>query len=602
MQDSRVDADRKQLLIKRIMSRFDTLRSEKALFNTVFDFIAQYVLLREGNFSAGDQITPSYGNFVPYKVFDSTATKATYNLASALIGNIFPSGGKTFQLRPPLAMPAELAQSDEVKNWYEQATIVNQQTFDDPTAGFQSVLRAYFTDQAAFGTSGIAAFDDTDYEVSRTGICFESIDAKRCWISEGRHGLVDSIYRIRIRSLHQLEEEYTFDALPSSIQEKLLEGKIDDKKRVLITMEPRKDRIHKNDGNDSMPIAATHILLDDGPTILKESGYPDQPGFIGRFWKWDTEVWGRSPATTALPEIMEINSTRQAAIVAVEKHLDPPLWVRENSVLGGGVVDTSAGAINVAKQTGRPGENPINVLVTVGELQSTYGRMTEIQNDIEEIYLTDKLISLQGDQRMTLGEAQIRNEERRQSLGIIFALQLAEVFTPLIGRVFNINWLNNRMGVVRYSREYWTLKILNGGAEPFVIPDAVVNLARTGQDVYRIVYLSPAARTLRQEELNGIMQMVQTYVEVAPVDPGVTDELNWGRTFKAIHDLTGATTDILNSTEEKQQSRTAKMQQQQALQKAELESQAALTAKHGAQAAEAAAKAQSTRIGGLIGG
>lgn len=577
----------------RILSRFEKLKNDKAPWNMMFDFVSQYVLMRTGNFSAGgDQIENAFGNFLPNVVFDSTATRAMYNLSSSLIGNLFPSGGKTFQLQPPLEMDPEAAQSEEVKNWYEQATLVSQNGFDDYEAGFQVAQTQYFNEEASFGTCGIGAFED-DSDRPHSPIYFEAIEAKRMWIAENKRGKVDTVYRVKIFTIYQMRDEYGLENLSKTLQEKLSgqTSKGDDQVRVLIAIEPRVDGVHESDGNDSYPIASIHIDLDHGNHILRESGYTDMPIFVARFWQHKGEVWGRSPAIQSMPDIMELNSTRQASIVAIEKYLDPPLYTWENSILGGGVIDTTAGAVNVAKQTGRAGQKPVEQLIVTGELDATYGRMNEISEIIDEMNYSDKLSGLGNDHRLTLGEANKLDNMRKQALTNVFIKQITELYIPLIGRVFNVFWLRNRYGVVKGSKEYIMMKLLNGGAEPFTIPDAVVRLARSGMPVYKIMFLSPAARILRQEELAGITQLVQTVVEVATVEPSVTDLVSWDRTLKDIQDLSGASTKVLNSIEEIQQIRNMRAKQQQAMQQAEMQSQGALTAKHAAQAQEAAAKA-----------
>lgn len=574
----------------RILARFEQLKNEKAPFNMMFDFVSQYVMMRTGNFSAGgDQIENCYGDFLPNLVFDSTATRATYNLASSLIGNLFPSGGKTFQFQPPLEMTMEEQQSEEVKGWYEQVTLVAQSAFDDYESGFQISQTQYFNEQGSFGTSGIGAFDDD--ERMQNPIHFEAIDAKRMWIAEGKRGNVDTVYRVKIFTIVQLEDEYGFDFLAPSVQDKLKNNKLDEKVRVLIAIEPRRDRVHGKDGNDNFPIASVHMDLDHANHVMRNSGYTDMPIFITRFWQHKGEVWGRSPATQCMADIMELNSTRQASIVAIEKFLDPPMYTWENSILGGGVIDTSAGAITVAKQTGRAGTRPIEQLITTGELHYTYERMNEVSSIIDEMFYSDKFSGLGNDHRLTLGEANKLDNMRRQALSNVFIRQITELYIPLISRVFNMLWIRNRFGLVRGSKDWLIAKMMNGGKEPYAIPDAVVRLAQSGSQVYRIMFLSPAARILRQEELNGISELIQTVVEVAPVNQPVVDQMNWDRTFKAIQDLSGASTNVLNSTEEVQQIRDMRAKVQQAMQQSEMQSQAALTAKHGAQAAEAAAKA-----------
>lgn len=589
------EQSRKEKLRERIMQRWEDLKREKNPWNLMYDYISQYVMMREGNFAASADTTDTYhdyATFTPDLVFDSTAPRANYALSASLIGSLFPASGGSFRLAPPDDMPREVAQSQDVKTWYEDTfTGGARGPFDSFEGGFHTVQEEYFNDQGAFGVSGIGAFDD--YDSNDYPICFESIDAKRTWIAENKRGFVDTIYRVKIMTVHQMEQEYGLPNLASTLQDALNNDNrsiLSEKKRVLIAIEPRSDRVHGKSGNDNYPIASVHIDLDH-TAIMRESGYTDMPAFVTRFFKHKGETYGRSPAFAAMPDIMELNCTRQAAIVAVEKYLDPPLWTWENGILGGGTIDTSAGALIVAKMSVmQKGASPLNPLITTGELQYTYERMEEIESIIKDWFYDQELGELTSDQRMSVPEVNERTNRARQRMVGVFARQFTELYTPLIQRVVNILWLRNAFGYVKGSAEHIAYR-LTFGTDPKLIPDVVVEYARSNRSFYKISFLSPAARIFSQDELNGISSLVRTVVDVGKIDPSVSDQMNWDRTFQAIHSLTGASANVLNSTEEIAQIRQSRQQQQQAAITMEAQERQALSSKHAAQAQEAQAKA-----------
>jgi len=104
----------------------------------------------------------------------------------------------------------------------------------------------------------------------------------------------------------------------------------------------------------------------------------------------------------ALPDIREANVLREAVIVATEKNLDPPLGILSDGMLGGSVLDTSAGSLNVFNASGNIGNNnPIFPLFTVGSLQDAIARLETISNSIAQHFHIDKLIDFNNDTQMT---------------------------------------------------------------------------------------------------------------------------------------------------------------------------------------------------------
>jgi len=160
---------------------------------------------------------------------------------------------------------------------------------------------------------------------------------------------------------------------------------------------------------------------------------------------------------------------------------------------------------------------PIGQIGAVGSLQPLLKLMEMLIVEIKTHFLNDKLNDLNNTTRMTLGEAQIRNELRADNTGAIFSRQLEEKFTPVIRRTIGILEEVGELGVVPGTDIY--KQLVASGREPLVIPDELLELREQGVEIYPIEYISPAARILKSEEVRGmisIWQFASTFAASAP--------------------------------------------------------------------------------------
>lgn len=573
---------------QKILDRHRKLKVEKDPWLYTWQLVGEYVMTRKQEFTG--KLSP--GQFLTGKIFDGTAESANHLLASSLIGALWTNGAKTFRIEPPDSM-ADLVKTAEVKKYYERITKEMAAAIDNPKAGFRTSLEEYMLDQGAFGISGISAFENPTNDPSELydmPVVFGAVDAKAISIDENSRGFVDTCYIEREITVRQLVQEYGLDNVSKKSREAFENERGDEKVMVLHAIEPRLDAKYGGFGNADMPVASIHIEIAE-KHILKESGYHEMPVFITRFYKAMGEKYGRSPGMGAMSDILEANALREASIIATEKMLDPPLLVEEDGIAGGGTIDTSAGAITVKHSTGRMGGNDkvVEPLVTVGEINTTFNRIKELVEIISRHFFIDRLLDLNNEQRMTLGEANIRNELRGQSLNTIYARQIAELFTPIIERVFNIMFALGMLGVVAGSDE--EAHMLELGIEPIIIPEAVVKLMAQGKNAYKVTFISPAARIMQAEELSGIQQTVEFAISVAAVVPDILDNIDFDRVIRRVNELTGGASDIMRSMDEVAKIRQQREQQQAQMMQMQAEQVAAETAKKSAQAAQAASKA-----------
>ncbi len=530
--------------IRTILDRLKNLKRRKTFWLSHFQLIGEYVLTRKQNFTERNEP----GAFLDRELFDNTASKSNAIMSSAMLGNLWPNGAKTFQI----IRPRNIAESAEIKEYFEKVTLEMTSLMDDSRSGLTISLNEYMLDQGAFGTSGIGIFENPKGPLP---IRYRAWDVKTMNIDEDNNGFVDTIYNETLKSVRKVVMEYGIDNVSTTVRDLFNAGK-EEEIRILHAIEPRLDADPFKFGNKDMPIASIHIEI-KSEKILRESGFEEMPVPVSRFSKALGEIYGRSPAMAALSDVIELNVIWEAVTVATEKNLDPPLMVLSDGDLGPAVIDTSAGAINVFNVAGRAGKfKPIEPMFTVGEMQSSIGLIEKLVQSITEHFFIDRLLDLNNDTRMTLGEAQIRNELRAASLGTTFSRQEAELFTPMITRTFNLLLKLGHLGVISGSRE--DLAIREKGLIPFIIPESIANAMLAGQEVFRIRYISPAKRAMQAEEVQGILATFNFLGTVVPIVPTILDNYKIDDIARKLSELLGMPEELIEDLESMKDLRDAR--------------------------------------------
>jgi hypothetical protein len=572
-----------------IMAKHRQLLAKKTPWLYTYQLLGEFIMTRKQDFTL--HISP--GMFLTGKIFDSTAPMANHDMASSMLGDLWPNASRSFSIHPPDTMSEEDRNSKEVKEYFHWVSHTMAEVMDDPKCGLALALEEYFYDQGAFGISGIYIKENEELG-SETPLSYMAVDAKKIAIAENAQGVVDTCYVLREMTMRQVVQEYgeenvsprvkeAFHSPDGSRQEELIQ--------VLHAVEPRIDNPQAF-GAQGFPIASDHIEVPEGH-MIKESGMKKMRIYITRFWKTMNEVYGRSPGMESMPDILEINEMTENSIVAVEKTLNPPLLVLSDGSLGNQTINTSTGAISVHNVSGRianSGLKPVEPLITVGELKDTYLRIETLVAKIQKNFFIDKLTTLDNTQRKTLGEANIIDGMRQRSLVTVYARQIGELFSRIVEGTFDVLFDQKRLGIIKGSTDDLILQFL-GKPPQHYIPDAIAKLINSGQNGYKIRFVSPAARSMRAEELKGIQQSLTAVINMSQAVPDILDTINTDKAAELIVELSGANSAILNDAETIKALRQQRIQVQQQQAAAAQHAQSAVDMKHTAQAAQSAAKA-----------
>lgn len=544
--------------VQNIKRRYDIMKREKSPWISVYNILARYILGRK-NFMTSQNIQPD-DLFDPL-IFDDTASNANHLLASSNVGALWPNGAKSIKLLPPSDMKGEFRDTDEIKEYFEYVTKTITDTMDNPKCGFLTTLEEYLIEQGALGTSAIFVEESDDVGLP---VLYRPISARDIFIDTSPNGNVDTIYISKMMTFLDIYKEYGPEALTPVELKNLYTSEPSNRQEVLIAIEPRLDYMPGSLAAKDFPYASCHINVTKD-TLLKESGFKELPVFVGRFWHALGEKYGRSPGMNALPSIREANELRYDLILAYAKMLSPAMSMVEGSVLGD-EVDTSPKALVILSMSGKLPANftgkPLEKIIDVEDPSGAATRLAELVEIINNHFFKDRIIDLNNESRMTLGEANIRNQLRGQTLNTVYSRQDKEILEPCVERTFNILLEKGLLGVVRGTKQ--EAMLLQAGQEPIYVPDVIAQRMVEGKEIYRIQFISPAARIRQSEESSGIQQTLERAVELAQIDPAVMDSIDLDWTIKRSGELDGAPSQMFRSAEAVANLRKSRQQQQQA--------------------------------------
>ena len=514
-----------------VAEQFNKLKSKRANWESHWQEIADYVLPRRADVtksrSSGDKRTTL--------IFDGTALHACELLSSSLHGMLTNAATPWFSMRFKNEM---LAADEESREWLEACTQSMYIALD--RSNFQQEIHELYTDLVTFGTSCMMIEEDPQKLLR-----FSTRHIKEIYISENDKGVVDTVHRefkMTARAAYQ-----RFGENLSRRLKKIAENNPYDEVTIHQCVKPNdKQNPYKM---DDQSMAFTSIYYDyEDKKIISVSGFNEFPFVVPRWLKSSSEMYGRSPSMTALPDIKMINKMSETTIKAAQKMVDPPLLVPDDSFVL--PVRTQPGGLNYFRSGTRDRIEPLNI-----GANTPVGLNLEDQRReaIRQAYFVDQLLMSQ-DVRMTATEVMQRNEEKMRLLAPVLGRLQSEMLQPLITRCFNI-LLRKEM-----------------------LPTPPVSLQ--GQTV-DIEYVSPLARSQRTGDVQAILRSLEIISPLAQMMP-VMDYLDPDKLVKHITDVLGVPRKILRSDQEVAMIRQQQMQAAQ--QQAELD-QASQMAEAGGKAA-----------------
>ena len=505
-------------LTKSLMSRFDRLKAQRQNWETHWQEVADYMQPRKADVTK----TRSKGDKRTELIFDSSPIQAVELLAASLHGMLTNPSTPWFSLR---FKNSELEMEDEAKLWLENATEVMYTAFN--RSNFQQEIFELYHDLITFGTAAMFIQEDNEDILK-----FSTRHINEIFIAEDDKGGIDTVYRKFKLSVRAAIQQFG-NKVSTDIQAQAKKDPYNEVE-ILHVVYPRSDFNPNLKDTENMPFESVYIEMKNG-NELSVSGFQEFPFVVPRYLKASHEIYGRSPAMTALPDVKMLNEMSKTTIKAAQKQVDPPLLVPDDGFLL--PVRTVPGGLNFYRSGTRDRIEPLNIGANnpLG-LNMEEQRRTAIRN----VFYVDQLMLQQGPQ-MTATEVIQRNEEKMRLLGPVLGRLQSELLKPLIDRCFNILFRRGQFAPA---------------------PDFL-----SGQDI-EIEYVSPLAKAQKSTELSSITRGIEILGSLANVAP-VFDYINFDALVKHVADLVGVPQKVLKlqsqvNAEREEAAQAAQQQQQMA--------------------------------------
>lgn len=517
--------------IEWVINRFKDLETLRTPWESLWQDCADYVLPRKNDI----QSKHSSGAKRNTQVYDSTAIYSNRILAAGLHGGLTSPSRPWFKLG---LEDYELEEWDPVKEWLEQVERIFSQVFY--RSNFYTEIHEAYLDMGAFGTPCIYVAQDP-----AKGLRFSARHIAEIYIAQNHLGRVDTMFRRFANFTARQAMQKWSDAVGKRIRE-LAEKKPDEKVEIIHAVYPREERDTSKADARNMPFASVYVDV-EGKHIIAEGGYKSFPFMVARWSKNANEVYGRSPAMDALPEILSANEARKTLLKAGHKAVDPPIFLPDDGLLGG-KVNLTPGATNYY----RAGAGDIVIPNLAGNVPIGADMLQDMRERIKEMFFVNLFLAIINRRNMTATEVEEVAGEKMLLLGPTLGRLLSEIFDPLFDRAFEILW------------------------DAGHIPPPPEELA--GRSIH-VEYISPLALAQKAAQVNSIVQTYQVGAVMAQMDPEVLDNLNHDQNLRTVAELSGMDQQGLRSLREVQALRQARAQaQQQELEKQDLERMTAIAA------------------------
>ena len=370
---------------------------------------------------------------------------------------------------------------------------------------------------------------------TRTGVSFRAINIEEIYIAENADGIIDTVFRSFKMTVRQIVQKWGEKSLSPRIARLYEKKEFDKEVELLHCVYPREDIDKSKKAATMLPVAS--IYLDEKDKhVLAEGGFDEMPYMVSRWSKTVGEVFGRSPAMTALPDIKMLQEMMKTTIKAGQKIVDPPLLVPDDGVLG--PVRTVPGGLNYYRSSTGARIEP---LLTGGNIPISFQMMEDLRSRIRMTFFLDQL-QFQGGPQMTATEVIERTERTLRLLGPTLGRLQSEFLGPMIERIFGVLSRADKLPLA-----------------PEILQDQELN----------IEYVSPLARAQRQTETQGIMRTLEFVGPIAGMDPQAAQIVKGADMVRHIADLNGVPPLLLKSNddlmEEAKAQQEAMAAQQQAM-------------------------------------
>lgn len=472
--------------VSQILNRVSRLKSDRGSWETHWEEIAEVVLPRYKDSFVGQAFINTKGDKRTQKMFDATAALGLERFASVMESMLVPRNRKWHRLQ---ASDEALNRDRETRIWFDEVTNILFKNRYTPKANYASQQHESFMGLGAFGT-GVMFIDQNPLG----GIRYKANHLGGIFFAENHQGIVDTVYREFHLTARQITQKFDNERIPESIM-KIAEKTPEQTFEVIHCVRPNEEMDNNRSDFRGMAFSSLYVTR-EGNSVLEEGGYETFPYVVSRYVTAPGEIYGRSPAMTALPSIKTLNEQKKTVLKQGHRVVDPVLLMHDDGIAN--TFSMRPGAAN-AGGVSAEGRALVQTMPT-GNLSAGFEMMNQEREVINDVFLVNLFQILTDSPQMTATEVLERTREKGMLLSPTMGRQETEALSPMIERELDIL------------------------ARQGLLPEMPRQLLEA-EGEFEIQYDSPLSRATRAEEATGFFRSLEFATNYANVsgDPSVFD-------------------------------------------------------------------------------
>ena len=403
-----------ELSLEAILSRYQAAQTRRRPWESLWRDCYAYALPQRGN-GFGSDFDPARRH--AERLFDGTATDAVEQLAASLLAELTPPWSQWFGLVPgnDVADFDRSIASEEL----DRATKTIQGNFD--RSNFAVEIHQAFLDLTAVGSATLL-FEEAPLG-ALSAFRLTAVPMSEMHFEAGPDDQILGHFRSRSLSLKTLQSLFP----ETELSEKHKSCSTERANRAL----PIVEAVLPSHGH----FLYTALLIDqpEKPTLLAQGSLPASPFISFRWLKGASEIYGRSPIMTALPDIKTVNKVVELVLKNASIAVTGIWQAEDDGVLNPANIRLVPGTI-IPKAVGSSGLTPLQA---PGRFDVSNLMLDDLRGRIRHTLLVDRLGPLSG-RRMTATEILERSGEMSRLLGATYGRLQAELLTPLITQAMRI--------------------------------------------------------------------------------------------------------------------------------------------------------------------
>ena len=512
----------------KVVALRDRLKRDRYTFEDHWQQIAERVWPNMADFN----MTRTPGEMKNQKMYDGTAALAAQRFAAIIESMLTPRSQRWHRIK---ASNYDLMQDRDVALWFEEVTRIVFAMRYSPEANFASQQSEVYMGTGVFGTAALYIGSRS----ARNPLFYKSVPLAEFFCDEDINGVVNEVVRVMSKKLMNIAQEFGTENFTDDMK-KCLEKEPNKMFTVLHYVGPNKEYNPLRMDKVGKKFSSIYVL-EEQKIVLREGGFNTFPYAVSRYTTAANEIYGRSPAMLALPNIKMLGEMVKTTIKNAQRIADPSLLLYEDGALT--EVNTTPGALNFGGLDNN-GNELVKPLQTGADLGVSLEMMQDQRKFINDVFLVTLFQILVENPQMTATEVLEKAQEKGALLSPTIGRLQSEALGPMIVREVDI--------------------LAEAGLLP-PMPQALID----AQGQYDIEYDSPLTRAQQAEEVSGIVRTFQIISPYAQVNPSVWDNFDGDEIVRIAASAQGAPVRALLAKKDVEAIRQAKneqMQQQEGIQ------------------------------------